>query len=199
MDQIPSKYLRDGAEVLALPLRNIINSSIKLSTFPEECKIAKLKPIFKKGARTDPKNYRPISLLPLVSKIIEKSIHFQIEDYLNKKKLIYMHQSGFRTNHSTDLCLAQLIDFVATGMDKQMHTSMISVDLQKAFDTLDHGVLLEKMKYFGFRTSVIKWFESYLSSRKFLVCIDNVFSKVGALKYSVSQGSILGLLLFYYI
>ena len=79
--------------VLALPLRNIINLSIKLSTFPEECKIAKLKPIFKKGARTDPKNYRPISLLPLVSKIIEKSIHFQIEDLLNKKKLIYMYQS----------------------------------------------------------------------------------------------------------
>ena len=143
MDQIPAKFLRDGAEVLALPLGNIINLSIKLSTFPEECKIAKLKPIFKKGARTDPKNYRPISLLPLVSKIIEKSIHFQIEDYLNKKKLICM--------------------------DKQMHTGMILVDLQKAFDTLDHGVLLEKIKYFGFRASVIKWFESYLSNRKFLV------------------------------
>ena len=196
IDQIPAKFLRDGAEVLALPLGNIINLSIKLSTFPEECKIAKLKPIFKKGARTDPKNYRPISLLPLVSKIIEKSIHFQIEDFLNKKKLIYMYQSGFRTNHSTDLCLAQLIDFVATGMDKQMHTSMILVDLQKAFDTLDHGVLLEKMKYFGFRASVIKWFESYLSNRKFLVCIDNVFSEAGTLKYGVPQGSILGPLLF---
>ena len=91
MDLIPAKFLRDGAEVLALPLTNIINLSIKLSTFQEECKIAKLKTIFKKGARTDPKNYRPISLLPLVSKIIEKSIHFQIEDYLNKKKLIYMY------------------------------------------------------------------------------------------------------------
>ena len=156
-------------------MRNIINLSIKLSTFPEECKIAKLKPLFKKGAKTDSKNYRPISLLPLVSKIIEKSIHFQIEDFLNKKKLIYMYQSGFRTNHSTDLCLAQLIDFVATGMDKQMHTGMILVDLQKAFDTLDHGVLLEKIKYFGFRASVIKWFESYLSNRKFFFCIDNFF------------------------
>ena len=101
-------------------------------------------PIFKKGARTDPKNYRPISLLPLVSKIIEKSIRFQIEDFLNKKKLIYIYQSGFRANHSTDLCVAQLIDFAATGMDKQMHTGMI-LDLQKAFDILDHGVLLEKM------------------------------------------------------
>ena len=86
VDQILAKFLRDGAEVLALPLRNIITLSMKLSTFPEEFKIAKLKSIFKKGARTDPKNYRPNSLLPLVSKIIEKSIHFQIEDYLNKKK-----------------------------------------------------------------------------------------------------------------
>ena len=179
---------------MALPLRNIINLSIQLSTFPEEFKIAKLKTIFKKGSRTDPKKYQPNSLLP--SSLIEKSIHFQIEDYLNKKKLIYMYQSGFRTNHSTDLCLAQLIDFVATGMDKQMHTGMILVDLQKAFDTLDHGVLLEKMKYFGFRASVIKWFESYLSNRKFLVCIDNVFSEAGTLKYGVPQGSILGLLLF---
>ena len=181
---------------MALPLGNIINLSIKLSTFPEECKTAKLKPIFKKGARTDSKNYRPVSLLPLVSKIIEKSIHFQIEDFLDKKKLIYMYQSGLRTNHSTDLCLAQLIDFVATGMDKQMRTGMILVNLQKAFDTLDHGGVLEKIKYFVFRVSVIKWFESYLSSRKFLVCIDNVFSETGTLKYGVPQGSILGALLF---
>ena len=76
-----------------------------------------------------------------------------------------------------------------------MHTGMILVDLQKAFDTLDHGVLLEKMKYFGFRASVIKWFESYLSNRKLLVCID-VFSEAGTLKYGVPQGSILGPLLF---
>ena len=135
MDQIPAKFLRECAEVLALPLGNIINLSIKLSSFPEECKIAKLKPVFKKSARTDPKNYRSISLLPLVSKIIEKSIHFQIEDYLNKKNLIYTYQSGFRTNHSTDLCLAQSIDFITTGMDKQMYTGMILVYLQKAFDT----------------------------------------------------------------
>ena len=185
MDQIPSKFLRDGAEVVALPLRNIINLSIKLPTFPEECKIAKLKPIFKKGGRTDPKNYRPISLLPLVSKIIEKSVHFQSEDYLNNNKIIYMYQSGFRANHSTDLCLAQLTNFALTGMEKQMHTSMILVYLQKAFDTSDYGVLLEIMKNFGFRTSVIKWFESYLSNRKFLICIDNVFSKAGTLYHKV--------------
>ena len=86
-----AKFLKDGAEVLALPLRGILNFSIKSSTFPEKCRIVKLKPIFKKGERPDPKNYRPISHLPLVSQIIEKSIHFQIEDYLNKNKLIYMY------------------------------------------------------------------------------------------------------------
>ena len=106
-----------------------------------------------------------------------------------------MYQSGFRTNHSRDLCLTQLTDFFATGMDKQMYTGIL-VHLQKAFDTLDHGGLLEKMKYFGFRASVIKWFESYLSNRKFLVCIDNVFSEAGTSKYYVPQGSILGPLLF---
>ena len=107
-----------------------------------------------------------------------------------------MYQSGFWTNHSTDLCLAQLIGFVATGMDKQIHTGMILVDLQKAFDTLDHGIHLEKMKYFGFLASVIKWLESYLSNRKFLVSIDNNFSVAGTLKYGVPQGSILGPFLF---
>ena len=90
MDQIPAKFLRDSTEVLALPLRNIINSSIKESTFPEEYTITKLKAIFKKGATTYPRIYWPISLLPLVSKMIETSIHFQIEDYLNKKTNLYV-------------------------------------------------------------------------------------------------------------
>ena len=80
-----------------------------------------------------------------------------------------------------------------------MHTGMILVDLQKWFDTLDHQVLFEKIKYFGFRASVIKWFESYLSNRKFSICIDNVFSEAGTLKYGVPQGSILDSFFFYYM
>ena len=106
-----------------------------------------------------------------------------------------MCQSSFTTNRSIDFCLAHLIDFVSTGMDKKLHTGMILIDLQKAFDTLDHGVLLEKLKYFGFRTSIIKWFESYFSNKKVLVCIDNDFSENETLKYGVAQGSIFGALL----
>ena len=102
-----------------------------------------------------------------------------------------MYQSCFRTNHSIDLCLAQLTDFVSTGMNRKMHAGMILVDLQKAFDTLYHRVLLEKMKYFAFLTSVLKYFESFLSNRKCLVSI-NVFSEAGTLNYCVPQGSVLG-------
>ena len=107
-----------------------------------------------------------------------------------------MYPSSFRMNHSTDLCLTQLIDFVSTGFDRNMHTGMILVDIQKVFDTLDHGVLLQKMKYFGFQASVIKWCESYLSNRKFFVCTDNVSSEAGILKYGVPTCSIVGSLFF---
>ena len=99
IDQLSAKFLRDSAEILALPLGNIINLSIKLSTFAEECKIAKLKPIFKEGGSTDPKKLPSYFPYATSIKIIKKSIHFQIEDFLSKKKLIYIYQSGFRTNH----------------------------------------------------------------------------------------------------
>ena len=134
--------MKDGAEVLPLPLCNLVNLSIKQSLFPDQCKIAKLKPLFKKGSKSDLKNYRPISLLPVVSKIIEKTIQIQTQEYLDKNGLLYKYQSGFRANFSTDSCLVQLTDFILRGMDKGFHTGMILVDLQKAFDTLDHTILL---------------------------------------------------------
>ena len=109
-----------------------------------------------------------------------------------KEKQIYMYQSGFRMNHLTDLCLAQLTEFVLTSMDKQMHTGMVLVDFQRALDTIDHGVFIENMKYFGFWTSAIKWFESF----KQKVCIVNVFSEARTLKCIVPQDNIFGPLLF---
>ena len=109
-----------------------------------KCKIAKLTPLFKKGFKTDTKNYRPISLLPLISKFIEKAIHIQMQEYLDKNGLIYKFQSGFRKNFLTDSCLVQLTDYIIKGMDKGQYMGMILIDLQKAFDTLDHDVLLKK-------------------------------------------------------
>ena len=144
MDEIFPRFLKDGTEVLAKPICDIINLSIKLSTFPDKYKIANLTPLFKKGSKTDPRNYRPISLLPLISKLIEKAIHIQTQEYLDKNGLIYKFQSGFRKNCSTDSCLAQLTDYIIKGMNKEQHIGTILIDLLKAFDTLDHDALLKK-------------------------------------------------------
>ena len=118
-----------------------------LSVFPEKCKTAKLKPLFKKGSSTEPKNYRPISLLPLISKLIEKVIHDQTQEFLVENKILYKYQSGFRGNHSTDSCLSYLNDKILQGFDSGKITGMILIDLQKAFDTIDHDILLKKIIY----------------------------------------------------
>ena len=126
------------------PTSSLISKSIKYSTFPNDCKIAKLKPLFKRGSKTDPKNYHPISLLPLISKIIEKIIHDQTQNFLDKNNVIYRYQSGFRTFHSTDSCLSYLNNKIATGFESGLFTGMILIDLQKAFDTINHDILIKK-------------------------------------------------------
>ena len=196
IDQIPAKFLKDAAPVISVHITKIINLSIKTETFPSECKIAKLKPLYKKGAKTEPENYRPISLLPLISKIIEKSIHDQLLDHLTKSNLLYTHQSGFRANHSTDTCLSQLTNMIINGVEKGKHTGMILIDLQKAFDTLNHEILLGKMKCIGLSESSVRWFRSYLAERTFFVSLDNTLSEPGRINCGVPQGSILGPLLF---
>ena len=190
------RFLKDGTEVLAKPICDIIILSIKLSTFPDKCKIAKLTPLFKKGSKTVPKNCRLISLFPLISKVIEKAIHLQTQEYLDKNGLFINFNQVLGKNFSTDSCLVQLTDYIFKDMDKGQPTGMILIDLQKAFDTLDHNVLLKKLICVGFKKTVTKWFKSYLSNRKFFVSIEVVFSEEGLLTCGPLQGSILGPLLF---
>ena len=130
-------------QTLAKSITELFNLSIEKSTFPDECKIAKLKPLYKKGSKLEPKNYRPISLLPIVSKIFEKLVHCQTQNYLDKHKVLYKYQSGFRTKHSTDTCLSLLNNNILNGIDKGLLTGMILIDLQKAFDTIDHEIFDE--------------------------------------------------------
>ena len=190
------RFLKDGTEVLAKPICDIIILSIKLSTFPDKCKIAKLTPLFKKGSKTVPKNCRLISLFPLISKVIEKAIHLQTQEYLDKNGLFINFNQVLGKIFSTDSCLVQLTDYIFKDMDKGQPTGMILIDLQKAFDTLDHNVLLKKLTCVGFKKTVTKWFKSYLSNRKFFVSIEVVFSEEGLLTCGPLQGSILGPLLF---
>ena len=126
---------------------------------------------------TDPENYRPISLLPLLSKIIERIVHDQTEDFLSKNKLLYRFQLVFRKNYSTSTCLGHLTDKITTGFEKGLFTGMILIDLQKVFYTIDHQILLKKMKYLGF--SIFRLYSSPFN----LLC-------------GVPQGSISGPLLF---
>ena len=196
IDNLTGKFLKEGAPVLASPITNLINLSISLSSFHDDCKIAKLKPLYKKEAKTKPKNYRPISLLPLISKIIERIIHDQTQVFLDENKILYTYQSGFRKHYSTDTCLSCLTDRVRNGFEKGSLTGMILIDLQKAFDTIDHKILTEKMSCLGFAESTIRWYKSYLTNRCFIVNVGNDFSSPGKLLCGVPQGSILGPLLF---
>ena len=194
--KLSGRFIRDGASILAKSIAALCNLSISQGVFPNACKVAKLKPIFKKGKKTDPSNYRPISLLPSISKIIERVIHDQTNAFLSDEDILYNYQSGFRGNHSTNLCLSFLTDKVLKGFDEGLLTGMILIDLQKAFDTIDHEILLQKLKAIKFSESTIKWFKSYLSERIFLVNIENKLSDFGKISCRVPQGSILGPLLF---
>ena len=198
IDDVSGRFLKDGADLLAVPITQICNSSIKLSHFPKDCKLAKLKPLYKKGTKTDTKNFRPISLLPIVSKIFEKVIHDQTMEYLTDNNIIYKYQSGFRKNHSTDTSLSYLTDKILTGFDSGLLTGMILIDLQKAFDTINHDILLRKMASLGFSNHSIMWFQSYLSDRSFRVNIKNKYSSTAKIECGVPQGSTLGRWLFFY-
>ena len=117
IDKLSGLFLKDGSKVWATPIAQICNLSIKLYMVTDECQIAKLKPVYKKGKKTDLKNYRPISLLPVIYKILEKVIHDQTMEFATKKNILYKFQSGFRKFHSTDSCLSYLQDKVAKGFD----------------------------------------------------------------------------------
>ena len=176
MDKLAGIFIKDGAALLASPLTQIVNLSIVFSLFPDPCKIAKLIALFKKGSKTDPKNYRPISLLPLLSKVFEKVVHIQTENFLKNNNILYKNQSGFRPMHSTESCLTHLSDRILEGCDSGCHTGMILIDLQKAFDKINHGILLQKLSLMNFSAEAISWFKSYLSNRTFHVNVESAFS-----------------------
>lgn len=196
LDNLGGKFLKEGASELARPISQLINLSITSSIFPNQCKIAKLKPLYKKGSSLEPKNYRPISLLPIVSKIFEKIVHDQTREYLDKNDILFKYQSGFRRKHSTDTCLSLLNDKILSGIDQGMLTGMILIDLQKAFDTVDYDIFFTKLHLLGFSQSTILWYKSYLMNRSFLVNVENDISTPGSLMCGVPQGSILGPLIF---
>ena len=196
LDNLPAKFIRDGAKHLAPPLTHIINLSLLSGKVPDELKSARVSPIYKKNSKTDPGNYRPVSVLCIISKILERVVYNQVESYLQSHTLLYEFQSGFRSAFSTDTCLIHLTDHIRSESDRGNYTGMVVLDLQKAFDTVDHQLLLNKLQALGFNSLSVAWFRSYLTCREQVVNIGDATSPPLPVTCGVPQGSILGPLIF---
>ena len=139
LDDIPARFIKDGAIVLTTPITHIVNLSITSGVVPNDMKMARIKPLYKKNSPLDVGNYRPVSILSIVSKILERSVHTQLSEFLCENNLLFEFQSGFRDRYSTDTCLIHLLDYIRDNNAKGLYTGMVMLDLQKAFDTVDHN------------------------------------------------------------
>jgi hypothetical protein len=182
---------------IATILTKIINLTFETGVFPSSLKLVKVIPIFKnKGSSLQFNNYRPISLLSNIDKIFEKLVHSRLISFLDKYKVLYNKQFGFRKHHSTAHTLISLTEEIRKSLDSGRFSCGVFIDLQKAFDTVDHMILLDKLNKYGVRGLANSWFKSYLSNRKQFVSILGIKSEIKAIKHGVPQGSVLGPLLF---
>ena len=196
VDGITARLIKACGDAIIDPLLYIMNLSISKCVFPTAWKEAKVTPLYKSGPSTDPSNYRPISVLPIFSKVLERVIHDQLYDYVNGSGLLCGRQSGFRKTHSTSTCLVEFLDVVYNNIEKGNMSGVVFLDLKKVFDTVDHEILCCKLTSLGLSNSSTAWFENYLSGRTQVTKIGNHLSDPGQVSCGVPQGSILGPLLF---
>ena len=192
----PVRVLKSSSSVLSLPLAHIMNNSVLTGQYPSKLKHAKIIPIFKGGDETDPSNYRPISLLSLFNRLFEKVMYNRLKSYLELNGLLYNGQYGFRENMSTQHAILDIVNSIQSNMDNKLFTCGIFLDFKKAFDTVDHSILLSKLYHYGIRGPVNEWFSSYLNGRVQTTQIDKRISSKRNVLTGVPQGSVLGPLLF---
>ena len=193
---ISTKLLNQIIRDIVSPLEHIFNLSLSTGCCPDLLKLAKVIPIYKKDDPAQVTNYRPISLLPCISKILEKIVYKRLESFLSLNKILTPAQFGFRKKFSTDFAITKLLDKVVNSLSEKKHIVALFMDLSKAFDTIDHDILLHKLYNYGIRGIVWSWIKSYLSNRQQYVSIDDIRSPVSLINCGVPQGSILGPLLF---
>ena len=178
------------------PLLHIFNVSLQNGTFPDELKIARVTPLFKNGSDSDLGNYRPISVLPCFSKILEKIMYNRLYKHLSDNNVLYKKQFGFQEKHSTEHAILHLVDQINCSFEKNLFTLGIFIDLSKAFDTVDHKILITKLENYGVKGTNLHWFKSYLKYRKQFIAYEIFSIYCINISCGVPQGSILGPLLF---
>ena len=196
LDGICIKLLKLNADIIAPQIAKICNLSFTTGIVPDVWKKARVVPIFKNGDTSDMGNYRPISVLPVLSKILERHVHNQYYSYLVNHKFLLDQQSGFRKNHSCQTVLTKLSNYFYENMDKGKLCGLVLIDLRKAFDLVDHDLLLHKVEIYGCEEITRTWFKYYLDNRTQCVTYDGHLSSPLPVKLGVPQGSILGPLMF---
>ena len=198
--KIPQKIMaRSIGTELSKPLTIIINQCLLTGIFPDLLKIAKVKPLFKRGDVSQLNNYRPISLLPTISKVFQRVIYSQLYTYFSENNLLSEQQYGFRAQHSTELAPVKLVDNIITQMDSvhDVKTPVtIFCDLSKAFDCLNYNIFLSKMEYYGVSGTSLAVVKRYLTNRYQYVQFESCKSDLLEIKTGIPQGSILSFLFF---
>ncbi len=195
-DGISMHLLKQLSEPCSLPLALIINMSLEHGIVPDAMKLARVIPIYKAKSKEEFINYRPISLLSNISKVLEKIVHKRLYSFLTKHNILNEKQYGFRPKHSTVDAITEFISDVLPSLDRKHKCLSVYLDLSKAFDTINHAILLEKLQYYGIRGRALEWFRSYLVQRRQYVNYMGVNSTTQTIVYGVPQGSVLGPLLF---
>ena len=173
-------------------LTYVINRSFSDGIFPNELKLARVVPIFKSGDSSQITNYRPISVLSCFSKIFERIMYNHLYDFMEQYNIIYDYQFGFRQKHSTQQAIISLVQNITQSLDSGDIVIGLFLDLKKAFDTVNHDILLRKLHAYGIRGNILTWFNSYLTYRSQFVALDEENSDIRNIKCGVPQGSILG-------